>query len=77
MGPLLWGGASFFHLYDFQGFGQISYFIKHWRSPNTHPGRMLRIAVSWLQFCSGIGTSVFTDVDLPLTFLERNWLTSL
>jgi hypothetical protein len=40
-----WGGAAFTHLYDVQGYGQISYFLKSWRSPNTHQGKMLRIAV--------------------------------
>jgi len=47
-GPTQLGGASFFHLYDLQGFGQISYFLKHWRSPKASPGKMLRIAVTWL-----------------------------
>jgi len=76
-GPSQLGGASFFHLCDLQGFGQLSCFLKHWRSPKASPGKTLRIAVSWLQFCAGIGTSVFTDTDLPLVCLESNCLTSL
>jgi len=76
-GPTQLGGASFFRLYDLQGFGQMYYFLKHWRSPKASPGKMLRIAVSWLQFCAGISTSVFTDTDLPLVYLESNYLTSL
>jgi len=55
----------------------ISYFLKDWRSPKASPGKMLWIAVSWLQFCAGISTSVFTDTDLPLVYLESNYLTSL
>jgi len=70
------GLQPIFHLCDLQGFGQISCFLKHWRSPKASPGKMLWIAVSWLQFCTGISTSVFTDTDLPLIHLESNCLTS-
>jgi len=76
-GPTQLGGASFFHLCDLQGFGQISCFLKHWRSPKASPGKTLWIAVSWLQFCADISTSVFTDTDLPLVHLESNYLTTL
>ena len=29
-GPTQLGGASFFHLHNLQGFGQISCFLRHW-----------------------------------------------
>jgi hypothetical protein len=44
-GPSCLGGAAFFHLYDLQGYGQITNFLKHWRTPGATPGKMLRIAV--------------------------------
>ena len=28
-GPSIWGGLEFFHLFDLQGYGQISTFMKH------------------------------------------------
>jgi hypothetical protein len=40
-----WGGAAFTHLYDLQGYGQISYFLKSWRTPTTHQGKMVQIAL--------------------------------
>jgi len=67
-GPTWLSGATFFHLCNFQGFDQISYFLKHWRSPKASPDKMLWIAVSWLQFCAGISTS---QVEDKFYFAER------
>ena len=76
-GPAYLGGASFFHLYDEQGYGQVSHFIKAWRSPNTHSGQILRVAVAWAQYCIGTSTPLFTDPAAPLPHLESAWLASL
>jgi hypothetical protein len=70
-GPTSLGGAGLFHLYDDQGYGQIKTLLKHWRTPDSQIGRMLRIAVAWAQQCSGTGTSI------KLPHLECKWLASL
>jgi hypothetical protein len=72
-----WGGAAFSHLYDIQGFGQLSYLIKSWRSPNTHQGKMIRITLQWAQFCAGASSPILESVDSPLPHLETEWITSL
>ena len=76
-GPSYLGGASFFHLYDEQGHGQLSYFLKSWRSPHTHAGQMLRIAVAWAQYSVGTGTSIFKDTSTKLPHFESKWLASV
>ena len=76
-GPPWLAGANFFHLYDIQGHGQLKLFITSWRTPNTHSGKLLRIAVSWAQYCTGTGTSIFVDTSTKLPHLESQWLKSL
>jgi hypothetical protein len=72
-----WGGAAFTHLYDIQGYGQISYFLKSWRSPNTHQGKMIRIALHWAQFCAGVSFPILEYPERPLHQVEAIWLMSL
>jgi len=76
-GPKHWGGAEFVHLCDLQGFGQIAYFIKSWRSPATEQGKMLRIALHWAQFCAGTSRPIMEDTATKLPHLEAKWLTSM
>ena len=76
-GPEALGGAAFFHLYDEQGYGQVSHFIKFWRSPRSHPGQVLRIAVSWAQHCAGTSYSIFQNTTTSLPHFESTWLASL
>ena len=76
-GPTYLGGANFFHLYDEQGYGQVSTFLKSWRTPNSHAGQILRITVAWAQYCIGTSTSFLTDTTTKLPHLESTWLTSL
>ena len=76
-GPTHLGGAEFFHLYDEQGYGQVSTFLKFWRSPHTHAGTLLRITVAWAQYSVGTSTSIFTDTIAPLPHLESSWLASM
>ena len=72
-GPKQYGGAGFFHLYDDQGYGQIKLFMKIWRSPNT----LLRIVLSWAQYCVGTSTPVLQDVTAKWPHFESKWLNSL
>ena len=76
-GPAHLGGMEFFHLYDEQGYGQVSTFLKFWRSPQTHPGEVLRIAVAWAQYCAGTSWSILRDTSTSLPHLESSWLASL
>ena len=76
-GPPWLGGANFFHLYDIQGHGQLKLFLTSWRTPNSHTGKLLRITVSWAQYCSGTGTSIFIDTATKLPHLESHWLKSM
>ena len=76
-GQKRYGGAGFFHLYDDQGYGQIKLFMKLWRSPTTQAGKLLRVMMSWAQYCVGSGTPVLHDVTTKWPHFEAKWLTSL
>jgi exonuclease III len=75
-GPRKFGGGGFIRWYVLQGEGQILLFIKHWRC-DEDAGRLLRIAVAWVQYQSGLDTPIFEDVHTPLPYLEARWLPSL
>jgi hypothetical protein len=72
-----WGGAAFTHLYDTQGYGQIAQFIKSWCSPHTHQGKMLRIALYWAQYCTGVSFPILETTNIPLHQVEAEWILSL
>jgi hypothetical protein len=55
-GPAHLGGANFRSLYSVQGVGQVTAFLKYWRSP-CQAGKLLRIAVAWTQHSVGTSTS--------------------
>ena len=76
-GPKKYGGAGFFHLYDDQGYGQIKLFLKLWRSPATQAGELLRITVSWAQFCVGTSTPILQDVGSKWPHFKAKWLKAL
>ena len=76
-GPTNLGGAGLFHLYDLQGIGQLSYFMKSWRTPHTEQGTLLRIVVYWAQYCAGTSRSIFDDTTIKLPHLATKWITSL
>ena len=76
-GPRALGGLGFFHLYDLQGYGQIECFIKYWRTPNSQPGRILRIVMSWIQYCAGVGWSILDNTKKAIPHLESTWITSM
>jgi hypothetical protein len=48
-GPLNLGGAAFSELYDQQGIGQVTSFLRHWRV-NSTIGTMLRVLLSWTNY---------------------------
>ena len=68
-GPTRLGGCGFRHLYVEQGMGQIHLFLRHWRS-NSQAGRLLRIALCWVQFSAGTGKPILQDTKTHLPYLE-------
>jgi hypothetical protein len=75
-GPADLGGACFRHPYGEQGTGQILFFLKYWRS-GGQAGLLARIALSWAQFQTGVGTPILQDVTTPLPHMESCWLSSM
>ena len=76
-GPHYLGGAGFMHLYDVQGYGQVKLFLKFWRTPDSIPGKLLRITMAWAQKCAGISTPILQDPTTKLPHLPSQWLKSL
>jgi hypothetical protein len=75
-GPKFLGGAGFLRWLTLQGEGQILLFIKHWRAYDD-AGRLLRVAVAWVQYQSGVGIPIFENPHLHLPYLESRWLPSM
>jgi exonuclease III len=75
-GPLEFGGASFRHLYLQQGVGQVTMFLRHWRS-NSDTGKLLRCALALTHMTAGISQSILIEVQQSLPHLESKWLASL
>ena len=75
-GPLQYGGANFRHLHDQQGLGQLNLFMRHWRQDNE-AGKLLKVAVAWSHYATGMGKSLFEDTSTPLPHLEAKWIASL
>jgi hypothetical protein len=59
-----------------QGEGQVTLFLKHWRT-DTVVSRVLRIALAWSQWQSGLSTSILQDTYTTLPHLECHWIKSL
>ena len=76
-GSKYYGGVGLFHLYDDQGYGQLKTFIKFWRSPSTQAGKLLRILLSWCQYCVGTKAAVLQDVHSIWPHFESRWISSL
>ena len=75
-GPSHLGGAEFHDLYDQQGIGQVTSFLRHWRMGTTI-GNLLRCLLAWTNYSVGTSVSILTDVTTPLPHLEAKWLGSL
>lgn len=74
--PTHHAGCGFVRWKTLQGEGQITLFLKHWRT-NTIISRILRIALAWRQWQSGISASILSDTKTPLPHLSSRWLHSL
>ena len=74
--PVSHAGCGLLPWWVIQSEGQISLFIKHWRT-DTIISRTLRVATAWGQWLSGLSCSFLFDASTPLPHLEARWLTSL
>jgi hypothetical protein len=68
-----YGGIDFRDLRLEQGIGQITFLIRHLRTPGQ-VCNLLAIVLSWFQFCAGVGYPVFLQPERPLPHLEGHWL---
>jgi hypothetical protein len=75
-GPSDLCGGQFLPLYTMQGEGQIMQFLKFWRT-KTDTGKLLRVAVAWLQLNTGVGFSLLDNVTTVIPHLATRWLPSL
>jgi hypothetical protein len=75
-GPMTFGGIEMRTLYVKQGLGQLTFFLKFWRT-DFEASQLLRIALAWNQYMAGTGTSILLDVSTPLPHLETKWIPSL
>ena len=75
-GPMLYGGASFRHLYMEQGVAQVTTFLRHWRQQLT-PGKLLKSVLAWHQLSLGISYPLLSRVHESLPHFESKWLASM
>ena len=75
-GPSHLGGAEFYELYDQQGIGQVTSFLRHWRM-GTMIGQLLRCLLTWTNYSAGMSVSVLSDVTTVLPHMEAKWIGSL
>ena len=59
-----------------QGEGQILQFLKFWRTHNN-TGKLLRVAVAWLQLHTGVSFSLLANVTTVIPHMVTRWLPSL
>lgn len=74
--PLTHAGCGFVRWQTLQGEGQIALFLKHWRT-NTIISQVLRIALAWCQWQSGISKCILQDTRTNLPHLSSRWMISL
>jgi hypothetical protein len=82
--PEKWGGAGFTTVEAEQGVHTTMTALKHLRSPESQPGQILRIALSWAQAYAGTSTFLWEDPtaitpDYPAPFIQsiRTFLSSI
>jgi hypothetical protein len=56
-----------------QGEGQIQLFITFWRT-QSQASTLFRVTLAWVQYQSGRGLPILTDVHTPLPYLTARWI---
>jgi hypothetical protein len=72
-GPTNYAGGGFIRWKWLQGEGQITNFLKNWRT-NGQVSQTLRVAVSWYQYEAGVSWSLFEDVKTSATYTSARWI---
>ena len=75
-GPKSLGGLVWQTLYDVQGIGQITLYIKHWRS-NTFISNLLHINFTLTMAQIGTSFSPLENTSIKLPHLETKWFSSM
>jgi hypothetical protein len=74
--PKSYGGCGMIPWKVLQGEGQITLFIKHWRT-DTIISKMLRMTLAWAQWIAGTSSPILQSPKTPLPHLEARWIASL
>jgi hypothetical protein len=74
--PTELGGGGFIPWYVLQGEGQVTNFLKHWRTDSLI-SRTLKVTLAWAQFQAGISTPILVNTSIKLPHLECRWVNSL
>ena len=72
--PQYYGGAGFRDLYTEQSVATILQALKYLRSPESQLGKMLRIALSWVQAYIGTSTFIWEDVQRHIPPCPSSWI---
>jgi hypothetical protein len=75
-GPKDYGGEGYIRWKWLQGEGQITNFLKYWRTEGQISAA-LRTAVTWFQHNEGVGFPLFEQPAIPVTYSDLRMLPSL
>ena len=73
-GPKDLGGGGFTPLIVKQGTEMVKHFIKHWRSPHTTTGKLLRAVLNWTQHQAGVSYSLLTRTDTKIDYIQSEFI---
>lgn len=74
--PRKLGGAGFVDWSTLQGEGQLTHFLRLWRS-DTKLGSTLKISLAWAQLQSGMSFSILEHPLTPIPPVDTKWIKSL
>ena len=69
-GPSHLGGGGFVPLYATANSGLVLHFIRQWRSPSEHIGKVARVVYAWSQANSGVSFSLFDKPSIEIPHLQ-------
>ena len=76
-GPTTYGGAGMIPWSVLQGEGQILNFLKYWRSSDSLVTPILKIALSWFQYQTGVGFPILQFPQRRIPSVDSRYLPSL
>ena len=69
-GPSHLGGGGFVPLYATANSGLVLHFIRQWRSPSEHIGKVARVVYAWSQANAGVSFSLFDKPMITIPHLQ-------